>query len=374
MAKKKHNSILLLVLMLAVLNFSPCVLSAVSTEVTSGLFGKLDSNKDVIVFTLKNKNGMEVKVVPYGAAVVSIKVPDKKGKLADVVLGYDDLAGYVNDKPYFGCTVGRFAGRIANACFKLGDKEYKLTANDGKNHLHGGLKGLNKVLWEGKEVKTDKRCGAAFKYVSPDGDQGYPGNLKVTVTYTLTDDNRLKISYEASTDRKTIVNLTNHSYFNLAGQGNGDVLGHKMMINADCYAPMENHIPTGEIKKVKGTDLDFIKPASIGAKIKKVGGYDHDYVLNKEYPGQLSLAATVAEPVSGRVMEVFTTEPTVQFYSNNSRDDVKGKGGAVYKKYSAFCLKAQHLSDSPNKPYFPSVVLKKGEVYRQLTEYKFSVQ
>jgi aldose 1-epimerase len=374
MADSKHNLILLFVLILVFFGFAFPALSAVSTEVTTGLFGKLDSNKDVNFFTLRNQNGMEVKLIPLGATVVSIKVPDKKGRFADVVLGYDDLDDYVNDKLYLGCIVGRYAGRIANAEFKLIQKEYKLTANEGKNHLHGGFKGLNKVLWEGKVVKMDKRCSVVFRYVSPDGDQGYPGNLKVGVTYTLTDDNRLKISYEASTDKRTIINLTSHCYFNLAGQDGGDVLNHKLMINADYYAPTEDHIPTGEIRKVKGTDLDFRNPKAIGAKIKKVGGYDHSYVLNKEFPRQLELAAEVYEPKSGRVMEVFTTEPSLQFYTCNFKEGLKGKQGAIYKGYNSFCLEAQHLPDSPHKTYFPSVVLEKGQVYRQTTVYKFSVR
>jgi aldose 1-epimerase len=374
MANNKHNSILLFVLMLAVLSFPPCISSAVSPELTTGLFGKLDSNEDVNFFTLRNKNGIEVKLISFGATLVSLKVPDKNGKQADIVLGYDDLAGFINDKSYFGCTVGRFANRIANAEFKLDGGEYKLAANNGKNHLHGGIKGFNKVLWQSKEVKTDKRCSVVFKYLSPDGEEGYPGNLKVTVTYTLTNNDKLKIGYEATTDKKTIINLTNHSYFNLAGHGSGDVLGHKMMINADNYTPAVDCIPTGEIRKVAGTSLDFRKPVPIGAKIKKVGGYDHNYVLNKSCPGELSLAARVVEPVSGRVMEVFTTEPAVQLYTCKFDGSVKGKGGAVYKRYGAFCLETQHFPDSPNKPYFPSVVLRPGEVYRQLTIYKFSSQ
>jgi len=370
----KHNSILLFILMAAVLSFPVCISASVPSELTSGPFGKLDSKEEVKFFTLKNKNGIEVKLIPYGAAIVSLKVPDKNGKSADIVLGYDDLQGFVNDTSYFGCIVGRCTNRIANACFKLDGKEYKLTANDGKNHLHGGLKGFNKMLWQASELRTKNYSCVVFKYLSPDGQEGYPGNLRVTVTYTLTDNDKLKIGYEATTDRETIVNLTSHSYFNLAGQDSGDVLNQVMMINADNYTPMENHIPTGEIRKVAGTGLDFRKPVAIGRGIKKVGGYDHNFVLNKSALGELSLAARVADPVSGRVMEVFTTEPAVQLYTCNFNGSVKGKGGRAYKGHSSFCLETQHFPDSPNKPYFPSTVLKPGEVYRQLTVYKFSVQ
>jgi aldose 1-epimerase len=368
------KNILLIVLAAAILISPACISEAISSEVTTGLFGRLVPDRDVKFFTLTNKNGVEAKLIPFGATLVSLKVPDKDGKFTDVVLGYDNLAGFVKDQSYFGCTLGRFANRIANAEFELDGTKYKLAANNGKNHLHGGIKGFNKVLWQGKKIKTDKRCSVAFRYLSPSGEEGYPGNLKVTVTYTLTDDNELKISYEATTDKKTIVNLTNHSYFNLAGHAGGDVLKHKMMINADYFTPAENYIPTGEIKKVEGTDFDFRSPVPIGERIEKVGGYDNNFILNKSSLGQLSLAARVVEPVSGRVLEVFTTEPGMQFYSSNFLHGVKGKGGAVYKKYGAFCLEAQHFPDSPNRPYFPSVVLQPGEVYRQTTIYKFSVQ
>ncbi len=367
----KHNSFFSFVLMTAILIFPVCISAS---QVKVDLFGRLIPNKNVKLFTLRNKNGMEAKLIPFGAALVSLKVPDANGDFADVVLGYNNLVGYVRDRSYFGGTVGRFAGRIANAEFELDGTKYKLVANDGKNHLHGGARGFNKVLWKSSPFKNKNSCGVTFSFLSPDGQEGYPGNLRVKVTYTLTDDNELKISYEATTNKKTIVNLTNHSYFNLAGHAGGRVLDHKMMINADYYAPAEDYIPTGEIKKVAGTDLDFREPAAIGSRIEKVGGYDHAYILNKKYPGELALAARVAEPVSGRVMEVFTTEPTVQFYTNNSRSNVKGKKGVVYKRYGAFCLETQHLPDSPNKPYFPSVILKPGEVYRQTTVYKFSVQ
>jgi aldose 1-epimerase len=370
-----NKNILLIVLMAAILISPTCISKAISSEVRTEWFGKLIPDKNVKIFILTNKSGMEAKLIPFGATLVSLKVPDSNGQFTDVVFGYSNLASYVKDNSYFGCTVGRFANRIANAEFKLDGSLYKLAANNGKNHLHGGIRGFNKVLWKGKTFKNKHSCGVTFKYSSPSGEEGYPGNLKVAVIYTLTDNNELKISYEATTNKKTIVNLTNHSYFNLAGHAAGRVLNHKMMINADHYTPADaDYIPTGEIKKVEGTDLDFREPMAIGSRIEKVGGYDNNYVLNKTRPSELSLAARVVEPVSGRVMEVFTTEPGLQFYSCNFSNTVKGKGGTVYRKYGGFCLEAQHFPDSPNKPYFPSVVLRPGEVYRQTTIYKFSVQ
>ena len=365
--------ILLFILITVILGFSVYTPAMASPALTSALFGRLVPHRKVKIFTLTNENGIEAKLSPLGATLVSLKVPDANGNFTDVVLGYNRLVDYVRDKSYLGCTVGRFAGRIANARFKLDGKEYKLTANDGNNQLHGGVMGFNKALWDASSFKKKHSCGVTFSYSSPNGEEGYPGKLKVKVTYTLTDDNEIKIDYEATTDKKTVVNLTNHSYFNLAGQDKG-VLNHNMMINADCYMPMEDGIPTGEIKKVEGTDLDFTKPLAIGTNIKKIGGFDHNYVLNKKSPGELSLAARVVEPVSGRVLEVFTTEPAVQFYTCNFANSIRGKGGNMYKKNNAFCLEAQHFSDSPNKPAFPSVVLKPGEVYRQTTIYKFSVQ
>lgn len=370
----KHNSILLFVLMLAVLSFPPCISSAVSPELTTGLFGKLDSNEDVNFFTLRNKNGIEVKLISFGATLVSLKVPDKNGKQADIVLGYDDLAGFINDKSYFGCTVGRFANRIANAEFKLDGREYKLAANNGKNHIHGGIKGFNKVLWQSKEVKTDKRCSVVFKYLSPDGEEGYPGNLNVSVTYTLTDDNELKISYQASTDKKTIVNLTNHSYFNLAGHDRGNILSHRIKINADRITVVDDdYIPTGQIIAVKGTDFDLTESKPISENIGRFKlGYDFNYVLDKPTPAELSFAAKVVEPQTGTVLEIFTTEPAIQFYTGNFLSAVKGKSGAIYGKHDAFCLETQHFPDSPNHPDFPSVVLEPGQVYNHITVHKFS--
>ncbi|MFA5293044.1 MAG: aldose epimerase family protein [Phycisphaerae bacterium] len=342
--------------------------------IEKGTFGKLSHNKDIEFFVLKNRAGIEAGLISFGATLVSLKVPDKNGKFADIVLGYDDLDGYMNDKCFFGCTVGRFANRIANAKFTLDGKEYKLITNNGKNHLHGGIKGFNRAPWHAEPFEDSDGCGVIFKYLSPDGEQGYPGNLDVTVTYTLTDDNELKISYQAVTDKKTIVNLTNHSYFNLAGHDKGDILSHRIQINADKTTVVDSgYIPTGKIKSVKDTELDLTVSKPIGENIGKFGiGYDFNYILNKSSPAELSLAAKVVEPQSGRVMEVFTTEPAVQFYTGNFINDVTGKAGALYKKHGAFCLETQHYPDSPNHPDFPSVTLEPKQVYRHLVVHKFS--
>ena len=343
--------------------------------VEKGIFGKLSQNRAIESFILKNKIGAKAKLISFGATLVSLKMPDKNNKLADIVTGYDDLDSYVNDACYFGCTVGRFANRIAKAKFKLDGNEYKLIANAGKNHLHGGIKGFNRAPWRGSEFQDSDGCRVVFKYLSPDGEEGYPGNLDVTVTYTLTDDNELKISYEATTDKKTIVNLTNHSYFNLAGHDKGSILTQRINLNADKITVVdENYIPTGQLKSVKNTVYDLTMLRPIGENIGGFElGYDFNYVLNKSSPQELSFAAKVVEPQSGRVMEIFTTEPAVQFYIGNYLNGVKGKGGAVYKKHDAFCLETQHFPDSPNRPEFPSVVLEPGNVYRHLTVHKFSV-
>ncbi|MGD0784971.1 MAG: aldose epimerase family protein [Sedimentisphaerales bacterium] len=344
--------------------------------VEKGIFGKLSQNRAIDSFILKNKFGAEAKLISFGATLVSLKVPDKNKKLADIVTGYDDLDSYINDTFYFGGIIGRFANLIVNAKFTLDGKEYKLIANDGKNHFNGGIKGFNRAPWHGSEFEDGEACGVVFKYLSPDGEEGYPGNLDVTVTYTLTDDNELKIGYEAATDKKTIINLTNSSCFNLAGHDKGSILSHRININADNITVVdENHIPTGKIKSVKDTVYDLTKLKPIGENIGGFEfGYDCNYILNKPTPQELSFAAKAIEPQSGRVMEVFTTEPGVQFYTGNFLNEVKGKAGAVYNKHDAFCLETQHFPDSPNHSRFPSVVLQPKEVYRQLTIYKFSVQ
>jgi aldose 1-epimerase len=340
-------------------------------------FGKTPEGQRVALYTLTNTNGIRARITNYGAILVSLEVPDKNGKLADITLGFDTLEGYIKEHPYFGATVGRYANRIGGAKFKLNDVEYQLAANNGPNHLHGGIKGFDKVVWKAEDVTAESdRALVRLSYLSKDGEEGYPGNLACTVTYTLTKDDELKINYEAETDKTTILNLTNHSYWNLAGQGNGDILGHELTLNADKYTPVdEGLIPTGQIKSVKDSPMDFTKPMKIGSRIAQVeGGYDHNYVLNSG-GGTLALCARVYEPTSGRVMEIHTIEPGVQFYTGNFLDgSITGKAGRVYNKNYGFCLETQHFPDSPNKPDFPSVVLKPGDKYITVTVHKFYVK
>jgi aldose 1-epimerase len=343
-------------------------------------FGKTENGKEVFVYSLANKKGMEVRIMTYGGSVISLRIPDRTGQFADVVLGYADLAGYLKMNPYFGGTIGRFGNRIAGGKFTLNGTPYQLTVNSAENHLHGGTYGFDKVVWDSEEIETDSTIGVRLKYSSPDGEEGYPGNLDVTVTYILTNTNELHIDYQATTDKPTIVNLTHHSYFNLTGAGEGDILGTELMIAADRYTPVDTKlIPTGELQDVSGTPLDFRKPIPIGARIdedndqlKIAGGYDHNWVLNKN-DNTLSLAATAYDPKSGRMLEVFTTEPGLQFYSGNFLDgSITGKGEKVYQHRYGFCLEPQHYPDTPNKPGFPPVDLKPGEKYLQKTVYKFS--
>ena len=337
-------------------------------------FGKTPDGREVGLYTLANINGIRAKITNYGAILVSLEVPDKDGKPADITLGFDKIDGYLTRHPYFGSTVGRYANRIGGAKFKLNDIEYTLAANNGPNHLHGGIKGFDKVVWKLEDIKAESdKALLKLSYLSKDSEEGYPGNLACTVTYTLTKNGELKISYEAETDKATVINLTNHSYWNLAGQGSGDVLGHELMLNADKYTPVdEGLIPTGEIRSVKDSPMDFTKPMTIGSRIGQVeGGYDHNYVLNSG-GGALSLCARVSEPTSGRIMEIHTTEPGVQFYTGNFLDgSITGKSGKVYKKHYGFCLETQHFPDSPNKPDFPSAVLDPGDKYTTVTVYKF---
>jgi len=337
-------------------------------------FGKTPDGQRVALYTLTNANGIRARITNYGAILVSLEVPDKNGKLADITLGFDTLEGYIKGHPYFGATVGRYANRIGGASFKLNNIEYKLAANNGPNHLHGGIEGFDKVVWKEEDIKAESnQAFVKLSYLSEDGEEGYPGNLACTVTYTLTKDDELKINYEAETDKPTVINLTNHSYWNLAGQGNGDILGHELMLNADKYTPVdEGLIPTGEIKSVKDSPMDFTKPMIIGSRIIQVeGGYDHNYALNSG-GGTLALCARVYEPTSGRFMEIHTVEPGVQFYTGNFLDgSITGKAGKVYNKHYGFCLETQHFPDSPNKPDFPSVVLKPGDKYTTFTVHKF---
>jgi aldose 1-epimerase len=346
-------------------------------------FGKTADGTAVTLYVLTNRNGMQAAITNYGGILVSLKVPDRNHSFADVVLGYDNLAGYVGDKTFQGSTIGRYGNRIAHGTFTLNGKEYTLERNDGENTLHGGNHGFNKVVWQAKPVPGKDSQSLVLTYLSPDGEGGFPGNLNVKVTYTLTDDNALKIAYEAATDKDTVVNLTNHAYYNLAGQGDGDILGTVLTIYADRFTPVDKVlIPTGKLQSVKGTPFDFTHPTAIGARIDqdddqlKLGhGYDHNFVLNAGQTASPTPAAVVYEPKSGRVLEISTTEPGVQFYSGNFLDgSITGKQGKVYKHRYGFCLETQHFPDSPNHPDFPSTVLKAGETYRSTTIYAFSVR
>lgn len=348
-----------------------------SSNKTSREFGKTPSGETVELYTLKNAKGVEADIMTYGGVVVSLKVPDRSGALADVVLGFDDFAGYLLPPPYFGALIGRYGNRIGHALFTLDGVEYKLAKNDGDNSLHGGTRGFDKVLWKARPLDPQS---LELTYLSKDGEEGYPGNLSVTVVYTITDNNELKIDYTATTDKDTVLNLTNHSYFNLAGQGEGDILSHQITINADRFTPVDKGlIPTGELRNVEGTPLDFRQPHAIGERINSTDeqivlgrGYDHNFVLNRTADG-LSLAARVTEAKSGRVMEVLTTQPAIQFYTGNFLDgSIRGKGGKVYGKRSALCLETQHYPDSPNHPDFPTAELKPGERYHTTTVYRFS--
>ena len=342
-------------------------------------FGKTPEGCEVKLYTLTNSNGLKARIMTYGAILVSLEVPDRNGKLDDITLGYDDLAGYIKENPYLGVIVGRYGNRIAKGRFSLDGTTYQLATNNGENHLHGGVKGFDKVVWDAQPFEQSDAVGAKLTYLSKDGEEGYPGNLECSATYTLTNNNELKVSYEAQTDKATPVNLTHHSYFNLAGQGKGDILSHEMMINADRFTPIDKGlIPTGQLQTVKTTPMDFTKPYAIGARINqdydqlKYGlGYDHNWVLNKNRQG-LTLAARVYEPNSGRVMEIYTTEPGIQFYSGNFLDgSITGKQSRVYKHRYGFCLETQHFPDSPNKPQFPYTILRPGQKYTHLTVHKF---
>lgn len=345
----------------------------VDMNIDRQFFGMLPDGREVHLFILENSNGLKAGIINYGATLVSLEVPDRNGDFDDITLGFDSLEDYLEDSPYFGSTVGRYANRIGGAVFTLEGKKYTLAANDGKNHLHGGLKGFDKVLWSAESKIGEDFVGIEFFYLSPDGEEGYPGNLSCRVTYKLTAGNELIINYQAETDKPTPVNLTHHSYFNLAGEGRGDILNHELMINADHITPVDKTlIPTGEIMAVENTPWDFTAPRKIGERISEVpGGYDHNYVLNKETKG-VSLAAKVYEPGSGRVMEIHTTEPGLQFYSGNFLDgSITGKSGKKYHQHSGFCLEPQHFPDSPNKPQFTSTILKPGETYCSQTVFKF---
>jgi len=347
------------------------------SSVETSKFGTLQDGSSIEMFTLRNTQGAVAKVITYGATLTELWVPDRTGKLGDVVLGFDNLEGYVGKHPWFGATVGRVANRIAKAKFTLDGREYSLEINDPPNNLHSGVRGLSRVVWQAEPLHEGHASGVRLTYLSPDGDGGFPGNLSVEVVYRLTDENELQIEYKATTDKATPVNLTNHSYFNL--DGGRDILGHVLYLQGDSYTPVDaTLIPMGEIKPVKGTPLDFTHPTEIGARIGEMkgtpGGYDHNFVLAGAM-GKRKLAGRVVAPASGRQMEVWTTEPAVQFYSGNFLDGtITGKRGVVYAKHSGFCLETQHYPDAVNHPNFPSIILRPGSVYHSETDYRFSTK
>ncbi|HOW89110.1 MAG TPA: aldose epimerase family protein [Elusimicrobiales bacterium] len=365
-----------LIVFLCALTFISCkdAMNQTKPSISKETFGNTGDGTKVFLWTLKNKNGITVKITNYGGIVTSILAPDRTGKMGDIVLGYDDVKSYIKNSPYFGSLIGRYGNRIAKGRFKLDGKEYKLATNNNGNHLHGGNVGYDKVVWNAEELRTGDGVGLRLKYLSKDGEEGFPGNLDVTVDYVLTDSDELKIDYAAVTDKATPVNLTHHSYFNLAG-AKRDVLDHEVMINADKYMPVDaTVIPTGVLAAVEGTPFDFREPRKIGERIGKVeGGYDNNFVL-RDGAG-LRLAAKVSEPESGRTLEVLTTEPGLQFYSGNFLDGtIKGKGGIVYSRHYGFCMETQHFPDSPNRPAFPSTILRPGEKYQHTCIYKFGVK
>jgi aldose 1-epimerase len=345
-------------------------------------FGRMPDGKAVEVYTLTNSRGMQVRAITYGAIIQAIRVPDRAGRMADVTLGYDSLPGYLGDSPYFGAVVGRYANRIARGQFTLQGRTYRLAVNNGPNSLHGGLKGFDKVVWEAKSFQRGDTVGVQFLHTSPDGDEGYPGALRVSVIYTLTPGNQLEVEYRAMADRATPANLSQHSYFNLAGEGNGDILGHVLTIDADRYTPVDSTlIPTGELASVANTPFDFRTPTAIGKRIGQTDrqlaygkGYDHNFVLNRRGTG-LAHAVRVLDPGSGRTLDISTTEPGLQFYSGNFLDgSIRGKSGHRYGHRGALVLETQHFPDSPNHPNFPSTIIEPGREYRSKTIFAFGVE
>ena len=373
------RSLLLLVPIAVLCSSIACATQSGAPPVKREPFGQMPDGAAVEIFTLRNAAGVEVRAISYGGIITSLRVPDRNGTFDDIVLGFDRLDGYLKDPPFFGAIIGRYGNRIAKGQFTLDGATYELATNNGPNHLHGGTKGFDKVLWTAAPVEG--KNAVTFTRTSPDGEEGYPGNLQVQVTYTLTDQNELIVDYRATTDKATVVNLTQHSYFNLAGHASGDILGHELMLNADRYTPVDGTlIPTGELAPVEGTPFDFRTPTAIGARIgdadpqlKNGQGYDHNWVLNRSGDG-LQLAARVVEPKTGRTLEVRTSEPGIQFYSGNFLDGtLTGKQGATYNHRTGFCLETQHFPDSPNHPNFPSTTLRPGEEYRTTTVFTFGV-
>lgn len=351
--------------------------------ISSESFGFTKDSTEVKKFTLTNKNGLNMEVITYGAIITSLETPDKEGKLEDIVLGYNDLQSYVKNNPYFGAVVGRYGNRIADAKFTIDDSVYTLAANNGKNHLHGGIKGFDKVVWEASEINDENGVGLKLTYTSVDGEEGYPGNLDVSIFYTLNNDDELEVQYHAKTDKKTVVNLTQHTYFNLTGMKE-DILNHEVMINASSITPVDSTlIPTGEFMPVENTPFDFTTAKTVGKdinadhqQIKFGNGYDHNWVINvpDDKPADSTfLAAVLSEPKSGRIVEVHTTEPGIQVYTGNFLDgSIKGKEGVVYGYRSGICLETQHYPDSPNQPDFPSTILNPNEEYLTVTKFKFT--
>lgn len=366
-----------------------CVTTMANAQTTpSGKAARVDKDKygvtkdgaAVDVYTMTNANGMIARIITFGALLTELHVPDRTGAMADVVLGFKTLEGYEGPHPHFGGTIGRVANRIAKGKFRLGGQEYTLATNNGPNHLHGGNKGFDKRIWKAQTVPAVDGVAVKFTYVSPDGEEGYPGTVTASVTYTLTNRNEIRLDYTATTDKPTPINLTNHSYFNLAGEGTGDILGHELTLMADRFTPVDDTlIPTGDIATVRGTVMDFTRATAIGARIDQVpgaapGGYDHNYVLNHG-GGVLAVSAIVRDPKSGRVMDVLTTEPGVQLYTGNFLDGtITGKAGVAYKKHSAFCLETQHYPDSINHPAFPPTVLEPNRTFKSTTVYRFSAK
>ncbi|MBM4088114.1 MAG: galactose mutarotase [Planctomycetes bacterium] len=339
-------------------------------SITKSAFGKTADGAEVDLYTCVNRNGLVMKVMTFGATVVELRAPDRDGNLANITLGFDAIDGYLGKHPYFGSTVGRYANRIGKAQFQLDGQRFTLGANDGVNHLHGGNVGFSAQLWDAQQVRTDASVGVKFTYTSPDGEEGYPGTLKASVVYELTNDNEMRVDYRATTDKPTIVNLTNHCYWNLGGAGTGTILDHRLAIAADKYLPVDaTLIPTGELREVRDTPFDFTEPHVIGARIDRVaGGYDHCFVLRNQ-DGSLTLAARVVDPDSGRVLEIHTTAPGIQFYTGNFLDGQLVNGG--YARNAGFCLETQVYPDSPNKPGFPDAVVRPGQTYRHTTVHRF---
>lgn len=378
--KKIHLSLLAVIMSLIIVSCQNN--KKVETMLEKSLYGKLPDGREVYQFTLHNKSGMKVEIINFGAIVRSISVPDRNSKFEDVILGYDSLSGYVNDNSYQGAIVGRYGNRIGKGKFKLDGNEFQLTINDGENHLHGGKIGFHKVLWDAKVVSDTGEPALALTFVSPDGEEGYPGNVTLTVTYTLTNNNELRIDYKGTTDKPTILNPTHHSYFNLTGNPTKTILDHQLMIDAETFTPVDKGlITTGEKKSVDKTPMDFRTPFAIGARINDKHeqltfgkGYDHNWVL-RNYDGKVNKAVELYEPVSGRLMSIYTDQPGMQFYSGNFLDgSIKGKKGISYQYRTGLCLEAQCFPDSPNKPEFPSVTLRPGQEYRQTTIYQFSTK